>query len=87
MAAPELTTPTTDPSAATTGPPELPGWTGMAHLEKGRLRVRPGHGSERAVGEPRGGVRRGAGREAHGEDEIPGQGATASRRARGRRGR
>src|SRR6266498_4489713 len=28
MAALELTTPTTDPSAATTGPPRLPGWTG-----------------------------------------------------------
>jgi len=28
MAVIELTTPTTDPSPVTTGPPELPGWTG-----------------------------------------------------------
>jgi len=34
MAAPELTTPTAEPCAATTGPPALPGWRGMVIWRK-----------------------------------------------------
>jgi hypothetical protein len=48
MAAPELTTPTTDPSAATTGPPELPGWTGMVIWRK----AVSASGPDTAVSEP-----------------------------------
>src|SRR5215471_1721882 len=34
MAAPELTTPTVEPSTATTGPPAVPGWSGMVIWRK-----------------------------------------------------